>query len=149
MSSMSGLTKQNIVVPVDFSGEAAHALATALEMTGEPSHVHSVHVLFPLDSVSPGVVWGDIDDTKREQAVREHFGALLTQHHLPPMTLEVRFGSPGLEIAEYAEGIGAELIIIPSHGYHGVKRIMLGSVTERVIRHAHCSVLVLRRSDAD
>jgi len=149
MSSMSNLAKQNIVVPIDFSGEAAHALATALEMTGEPSHVHPVHVLFPLDSVSPGVVWGDIDDPQREQAVREHFGELLTQHHLPAMTLEVRFGNPGLEITEYAEKIGAELIVIPSHGYHGVKRLVLGSVAERVIRHAHCSVLVLRRSDAD
>ena len=57
-------------------------------------------------------------------------------------------GNPGLEIAEFAEEIGAALIVIPSHGYHGVKRWILGSVAERVIRHAKCSVLVLRRSDA-
>jgi nucleotide-binding universal stress UspA family protein len=57
--------------------------------------------------------------------------------------------NPGTEIAEYADEIGADLIVIPSHGYHGVKRLLLGSVAERVIRAAHCSVLVLRRSDAD
>jgi len=39
--------------------------------------------------------------------------------------------------------------VIPSHGYHGVKRLFLGSVAERVLRHAPCRVLVLRRNDAD
>ena len=64
-------------------------------------------------------------------------------------TLAVLFGNPGLEIADYAKNIQADLIVIPSHGYHGVKRFVLGSVAERVIRHAECSVLVLRRSDAE
>lgn len=38
------------------------------------------------------------------------------------------------------------LIVIPSHGYHGAKRLLLGSVAERVLRHAPCSVLVLRQT---
>jgi nucleotide-binding universal stress UspA family protein len=62
---------------------------------------------------------------------------------------EVLFGDPGSQIVNFATNCNADLIVIPSHGYHGVKRLVLGSVAERVIRHAECSVLVLRRSDAE
>ena len=146
---MSFLPKQTIVVPVDFSGESENAIRTALGMVDDPKNVHLVHVLFPLDSVSPGVVWGDVTDDKREQSVRDCFDSFLKDRNISGVTLSVQFGNPGLEISEYAEKHGADLIVVPSHGYQGVKRIMLGSVAERIIRHASCSVLVLRRSDAE
>ena len=146
---MSFLPKQTIVVPVDFSGESENAIRTALDMVDDPASVHLVHVLFPLDSVSPGVVWGDITDEKREQSVRDYLDSFLEDRNISGVSLSVQFGNPGLEIAEYAEKHDADLIVVPSHGYQGVKRIMLGSVAERIIRHASCSVLVLRRSDAE
>ncbi len=146
---MSWLPKNHIVVPVDFSGESNAAVDVAKEMVEDPSRLHLVHVLFPLDSVSPGVVWGSITDEKREEAVREEFDKLVAEKNLTGADIVIRFGNPGLEIAEYAAEIGADLIVVPSHGYHGVKRLVLGSVAERIIRHANCSVLVLRRSDAD
>lgn len=138
-----------IVVPVDFSGESNQAIDKAREIAGDEAQLHLVHVLFPLDSVSPGVVWGGVTDEKREEAIREEFDKLVKDKGLTDATVVIRFGNPGLEVAEYAEEVGAGLIVIPSHGYHGVKRLILGSVAERVIRHAKCSVLVLRRSDAD
>ena len=146
---MSFLPKQTIVVPVDFSGESENAIRIALEMVDDPANVHLVHVLFPLDSISPGVVWGDVTDEKREQSVRNTFDSFLKDRNISGVTLSVQFGNPGLEIAEYAEKHGADMIVVPSHGYQGVKRVMLGSVAERIIRHASCSVLVLRRSDAE
>lgn len=146
---MAWLPKNHIVVPVDFSGESDSAVDVGLEMVSDPSRLHLVHVLFPLDSVSPGVVWGGITDQKREEAVREEFDKLVADKNLSGANIVVRFGNPGLEVAEYAAEVGADLIIVPSHGYHGVKRLILGSVAERIIRHANCSVLVLRRTDAD
>jgi len=146
---MSWLPKNKIIVPVDFSGESDRAIQTALEMVEDPANVHLVHVLSPLDAVSPGVVWGDITDESREQAVHECFQKFLAERSIAGVTTAVRFGNPGLEIAEYAEQTAADLVIIPSHGYQGVKRMLLGSVAERVIRHVPCSVLVLRRSDAE
>lgn len=146
---MSWLPKSKIIVPVDFSGESEQAIQTALEMVEDPANVHLVHVLSPLDTVSPGVVWGDITDESREQAVHECFEKFLEERNISGVTTVVRFGNPGLEIAEYAEQSAADLVIIPSHGYQGVKRMLLGSVAERVIRHVPCSVLVLRRSDAE
>ena len=65
------------------------------------------------------------------------------------VTFDVRVGQPGHEICEQARRTGADLIVISSHGYHGVKRFLLGSVAEAVIRHADVAVLVLRRADAE
>jgi nucleotide-binding universal stress UspA family protein len=146
---MSWLPKNCVVVPVDFSDVSARAISTALEMVDNPSAVHLLHVLFPLDNVSPGIVWSELDDQTREHAVREHFDKFLAKKNISGVTVNVQFGDPGTVIADYADELGADLIVIPSHGYHGVKRFVLGSVAERVIRHANCPVLVLRRDDAE
>ena len=53
-------------------------------------------------------------------------------------------GDPGHEITEYAEEIGASLIITPSHGRTGLSRLLIGSVAERVVRLAKCPVMVLK-----
>ncbi|MCA9066747.1 MAG: universal stress protein [Planctomycetaceae bacterium] len=139
----------SIVVPIDFSGESEHAIRTALSISGDASKLHLVHVLLPLDSVSPGVLLGDVTDESREAAVRKNITEIAQRAGASQATISALFGNPGLEIADYAKNINADLIVIPSHGYHGVKRFVLGSVAERVIRHAECSVLVLRRSDAE
>jgi len=52
-------------------------------------------------------------------------------------------------IAKYAFEKNADLIVRPSNGRHGLHRMVLGSTTERVIRHAETPVLVLRKHDAE
>ncbi len=146
---MSWLPRKKIVVPVDFSEESEAAIPTALAMAESASSLHLIHVLYPLDSVSPGVVWGDVNDEDRERAVKKKLAELADNAGVKEATLVTRMGNPGLEIASYAKEVGAELIVIPSHGYHGMKRLVLGSVAERVMRHAECSVFVLRRTDAE
>ena len=146
---MPWLPKQTVVVPVDFSDDSERAVLTARELVAGPAALHLINVLFPLDSMTPGFEWGDVTDAKREEAVRQNFQALVAKLGLEGVNVAVRFGNPGLEIADYAADVAADLIVIPSHGYHGLKRLVLGSVAERVIRHAGCSVLVLRRSDAE
>ena len=47
------------------------------------------------------------------------------------------------EIVSAAKGMDASLIVVATHGYTGLKHIYLGSVAERVVRHAHCPVLVV------
>ena len=53
-------------------------------------------------------------------------------------------GDPGHQIAEFAKEAGAGLIVMPSHGRTGLTHLLIGSVAERVVRFAHCPVLVLR-----
>lgn len=59
---------------------------------------------------------------------------------------DVLFGSPDSRIVETAEETGADLIIIGSHGYKQWERLLLGSVSDSVVHHAPCSVLVVRKS---
>lgn len=142
-------TYSNVVVPVDFSGESALAIQSGLEVVDDASQLHLIHMLLPLEVMSPGVLLGDISDESRKEKVSENLTKLAEEHGAAGARLAVLFGTPGLKITDYAKLQKAELIVIPSHGYHGVKRLVLGSVAERVIRHAECSVLLLRRSDAE
>lgn len=146
---MSALKRDVIVVPMDFSKQSENALDTAVEMAGDASKVRTIHVLPPLEAISPAVVWGDLDDRNRIDAVQEYATKFLADRGAGNASIEVRIGSPGHEITEYAKEAGADLIVVSSHGYHGIKRMLLGSVAESVIRHAHCAVLVLRRDDAE
>ena len=147
---MSQFQPDRIVVPVDFSNDSAAAVETALEIAdGDAKRLNLIHVLVKLPTMTPDVIWNQDSDKQRERAIEEQFATFFKQHDYPEMPTTIRLGDPGLHVADFASEIEADLIVIPSHGYHGVKRLLLGSVTERVLRYAHCSVLVLRRSDAE
>jgi nucleotide-binding universal stress UspA family protein len=56
-------------------------------------------------------------------------------------------GRPDVEIVRLAEELGAGLIVMGSRGRGGTRRTLMGSVSDSVIRHAHCPVLVVRREE--
>ncbi|MBN2705004.1 MAG: universal stress protein [Deltaproteobacteria bacterium] len=66
-----------------------------------------------------------------------------------PCRGEVRHGVPYEEIVNYAGEINADLIVMATHGHTGLSHILLGSVAEKVIRHAPCPVLTTRIDDQD
>lgn len=142
---MAWLPKTSVVVPVDFSSESLEAVVLALELVAAPTALHLVHVLPALEPTEPGVIWSTIDNTGRlhhaEQALRQRVDAT------PAAGAQVaaRIGDPGHEIADHAAEVKAELIVLPSHGRTGLARVLLGSTAERVVRLAHCPVLVLRK----
>ncbi len=140
---MSFVPRKHVVVPYDFSDESREAVQMAMDLVESAANITVVHVLPELTVTEPGVIWDSIDDESRirhaERAMRENltgFGDL---------KIEVRIGDPGREITEFASESGVDLIVIPSHGRTGLKRLLLGSVAERVVRLAHCPVLVLRK----
>lgn len=141
---MIPLKHPKVVVPVDFSEDTEAAIRSGLERVSDPSGLHVVHVLLPLDYASPGVMFGTVSDASREKAIREFLGKTLAKIGVNGIQVAVLVGDPGLKVTEYATSVDADLIIVPSHGFHGVKHLLLGSTAERIIRHAHCSVLVLR-----
>ena len=89
-----------------------------------------------------------------ENAVKENVGKLLetTRQKIEEfvgnsnvvISTEVLHGSPESRIVETAEAFRANLIIVGSHGYNRWERLLLGSVSDSVIHHAPCSVLVVR-----
>ena len=144
---MSWLPKKSVVVPVDFSTQSLEAIRTALEFAISPANVHLIHVVIPLTVITAGEAWAVEDVDSRLDASRDYLARYLQEHHISGVNSVVREGDPGLQIAEYAHSLKADLVVIPSHGRHGVQRLLLGSVAERVLRHVECPVLVLRRND--
>jgi nucleotide-binding universal stress UspA family protein len=59
----------------------------------------------------------------------------------------LRVGRPNAEIVALAEGVGARLIVLGSRGRGGVRRALMGSVSDSVVRHAHCPVLIVRQEE--
>lgn len=148
---MSWLPKQTVVVPVDFAEESVNSIRTALELVESSSDVHGIHVMIAPDSLAPVELWREAlaEPLSREQRTRRYFDEFLAEHDLAGLTASVVTGDPGLKICDYAKDKSADLIVISSHGYRGVQRTLLGSTAERVIRHAGCPVLVLRRTDVE
>ena len=144
---MGWLPKQIIVVPVDFSQDSFDAVLLAKQMVKEPRGLHVLNVQVPaaISEVSCG--WGDLTDEDRVASALKELNKQLADHSINDVTPVVHIGSPGLEIAAYAREVGADLIVIPSHGRTGLKHIFMGSVAERVARHATCPVLIFRRED--
>jgi len=138
---MSWFPKRTVVVPVDFSDDSLAAVDTALE----PSGVQVVHVLPEASMMDPDPVWLEIDNANRSDRTIDALRQRLPGERYEKLPIEIEFGDPGYRIADFAHRIGAELIVIPSHGRTGLGRMLLGSVTERVIRLSHCPVLVLRK----
>jgi nucleotide-binding universal stress UspA family protein len=141
---MSWLPKHCIVVPVDFSEQSMGALDLALGLVDDTSNVHVIHVLPPMSVFEVRAAWTDTEYGGRPQrcetALRQRFRA----PKYDKVQISVASGDPGQEIADFAKQIGADLIVLSSHGRTGPSRLLIGSVAERVVRLAHCPVLVLR-----
>ena len=80
------------------------------------------------------------------QVVEDARQRLATEFHSAAsnLSVEVLFGSPERRVVEAAEEFGADLIVIGSHGYNQWERLLLGSVSNSIVHHAPCSVLVAR-----
>ena len=131
-----------VVVPFDFSEHSRAALKRALCVAESAQQVHVLHVLPFLVPTEPGVVWATIDDAHRIEHALQNLRDALSDPEHAEVHFEVRIGDPGQVTVDRAEELGAELIVIGSHGRTGISRLFLGSVAERVVRLAHCPVLV-------
>jgi nucleotide-binding universal stress UspA family protein len=67
-------------------------------------------------------------------------GGTVAQAHL-------RTGTPTAEIVELAEELEVGLVVIGSRGLGGIRRALMGTVSDSVVRHAHCPVLVVRKEE--
>ena len=141
---MGWLPKKCVVVPIDFSENCCTAVELAREFVESASQIHIVHVLPKLSPMQPGNVWGEVDNDSRSAHVEAAVREKLPAPELAEATIAVAFGNPAREIAQYAQRVGAELIVMPSNVGRGGKYLLVGSVTERVMHMAHCPVLVLK-----
>jgi len=142
---MAYFPKKLVVVPVDFSQESLDAVEVGRQLVDAPEHLHVIHVLIDITPLEAGEVWGVIDPQTRIEQAQRLLREKLADPKYQGVHTAVLMGEPAHGIANYAEEKQAELIVIPSHGRTGLTRLLIGSVAERVVRLAHCPVLVLRK----
>src|SRR5262245_22470054 len=138
-------------------GEAAIEMLRRFKVS-EPDEVKVISVVDMAVPLAIDVYGGYLPDTTelekaaRNNAERVLETAMSTARNIlggdDGMTVsgEVLFGSPESRIVETAEEMHADLIIVGSHGYNRWERLLLGSVSDSVVHHAPCSVLVVRTS---
>ena len=137
--------QKSVLVPIDFSDESCEALDVGLQIVENASQVTVIHVLQDLSPMEAGEVWGVIDPQTRLENVTKALRERLKDDKYARVRIEVLLGDPAHGIANYAQQEKVELIVIPSHGRTGLTRLLIGSTAERVVRLAHCPVLVLRK----
>lgn len=130
----------HVVVGFDFTTSARAALQRAIGVgTRAPWHV--LHFVCVLER-------GDIDEATRQQEhVTETVRDALIEAKVEGKVhffVHVHIGKPADEILRVAKDVGADLIIVGSKGLTGLERAVLGSVSEKVVREAGCTVEVAR-----
>jgi nucleotide-binding universal stress UspA family protein len=136
-----------ILLATDGSRDAELARTTAMDMANSTdSEVHVVTVApgYPsYDIRNPAVVEQlrkQAQDILNEQVEKiEQSGGKVVEKHL---RIAERYRAQ--QIVQVAEEIGAGLIVMGSRGLGGVRRALIGSVSDSVVRHAHCPVMVVR-----
>jgi nucleotide-binding universal stress UspA family protein len=141
---------RRIVVPVDFSEYAELAITYAKELTAlYGAEMHLLHVvdevIYPdfYPPVMPS--GGSITEELRDQSMTRMKRLLETVPGAETgAQIHARAGRAAPAIVEFAEAQAADLIVIASHGLTGIRHILLGSVTEQVVRRAPCPVFTVK-----
>jgi nucleotide-binding universal stress UspA family protein len=161
----------HILVPTDFSPAARRALEYAVEeATLHQARLTLLHVLqhqpttavyYVKDAPQSGTGYAEFGEklpafpASPPQTVRQDYEAeaLVQLHDLKPAAytgvweVQVTVGDPAEEIVAMADALDVDLIAMSTHGRTGLSHLLLGSVAEKVVRHAHCPVLTVRQRE--
>jgi nucleotide-binding universal stress UspA family protein len=143
---------KKVLVPIDFSDGSLLALDYAIDLAR--SIRAELTILFVVEPVGSGA-GGDLYSTAMDRSIlfeeRQRIGSeqlSLLGRRLGKRAIRFRTlvetGTPYRVIGEVAERLRANLIVMATHGRSGISHLLLGSVTEKVIRTAPCPVLTLR-----
>jgi len=144
---------RRVLVAVDFSENSRYALELALRLAPQ-AQFHVVHVYqgFEAQLRRAGIPESEIVRQLRPlvKEARQKMGAFLggIDHRGKPIRQELWDGRPHHEITTVAKRVRAELVAVGSTGRTGLPYILLGSVAERTVRYAPCSVLTVRKAHA-
>lgn len=134
---------RTIIVPIDLSQEekGRHIAEMAAKLGGEGARIILANVIEDLPSYIMIELPINITEKSRESALAK-LQEIATETGIEAETV-IRTGHPGNEILDLAEEVEADLIMVASHR-PGLQDYFIGSTAGRVVRHANCSVLVVR-----
>ncbi len=145
-----------ILLATDSSEEAELALSTAIDLANDTSSQLHVVTVGPWNPDPAYAVheasfrWETYEQAseairKEAQEILDNQVRKIEEGGGTVQEAHLRRGRKDQEIIRAAEEIGAGLIVMGSRGMGGVRRALMGSVSDSVIRHAHCPVMVVRK----
>ncbi len=144
------MSYKQILVAIDLTEEADEVLAAARSIADEQNAtLTSLTVVKPLAHVYGGLdmapfATGSIDFEKEAvKQVRAQLSEMSAEYKIKAEDVTVRLGSPAFEIRTLAEELEADLIVIGTHGRHGLG-LLLGSTANAVLHGVHCDVLAVK-----
>jgi nucleotide-binding universal stress UspA family protein len=159
-----GLDFKKILCPVDLSRFSLDALRLAVnvaEASGATLDIlHVIHnpfdeiYLTEITQTDPALIDAYATEPQRRakalRATEEHSEVLVKQfchdvvQHHGKIRYHVRSGDPFEEILETTEDLMTDLVVLATHGRTGIKRLVIGSVAEKIVRHARCPVMTVK-----
>ena len=144
--------KPTILVPFDFSAAAESALAWAADLhkTTGAGPIQIVHAInsHPVGTVDTSLEALLPNEDEIAELERKMVTAASARGARATAKVLVRLSEVGDIILDAARADGAELIVMGTHGRTGVRRLLLGSVAEHVLRHADCPVVTVHAPGA-
>jgi len=138
---------KTILHATDFSDASMVALEKARELArSHGATLHVLHVDILIEARYPALAVSTVASQRErvEQQLRE---LLLSTGDDDVVQATVKHAHVAVAIAEYADNNAIDLIVVGSHGYSGIDRLLMGSEARKLIRHANVPVLVVRSGD--
>jgi nucleotide-binding universal stress UspA family protein len=135
-----------VLLATDGSMEAELAASTAADLA--KIHNSELHVVYVEPALPMIGQFADPGPERTEPESRQLLDEQVERIRSAEGTVaeaHLRLGRPDDQIVRVAEELGAGVIVMGSRGHGGVRRALMGSVSDSVIRHAHCPVLVVRQ----
>lgn len=135
-----------VLLAIDLSEEAEQVTVRAKEIAANHNAtLHAVHVIEPLSFAYGGDIPMDFSGIQEEiqKQAETQLREFCDQHGIPGDKQHINVGRPENEIHSLAEDLKADLIVVGSHGRHGLA-LLLGSTANGVLHGAPCDVLAVR-----
>lgn len=143
---------RKVLCPIDFSDDSRRALERAAELAAPGgAGITLLHVIEPAITFSNLPMADNNLQSVDRRATHElaRWASELESKVSVPVTAEIRIGRPGVQTLGVLDADPTfDLVVMGSHGRTGIRRVLLGSVAEQVLRHAACPVLVVRARPA-
>jgi nucleotide-binding universal stress UspA family protein len=147
----------HVLVATDGSRNSVFAASVAAQLLKTADHVTLLSVVTEIPGDDAGGIEGSVYTEKEANEVwqqelaeagaeLEHTAAVLSN---ATVDKRIEVGDVDTTICRIAEELGVDVVVVGSHGRTGLSRLFLGSVSEHVVRHAPCPVLVVREKPAE
>lgn len=144
---------RTVITPIDFSDNAGLVVESAAYMAGKfGANLHVIFIVQNFEDYSGFFVpQMNVPNIEHELFVgaEEQMDKFCKEHNDIfektgiRVTNKVLVGDVGEKIVEYATDVGGDLIVMGTHGYKGLERIMFGSVADQVVKSASCPVMTI------